>query len=112
MSGRVCLSVCLFVCLSVCLSVCPSVCPKFLSQISKRGRCQPEKQTNKHQTKLGFRYAPISIVVVVLFLVAERLYVWLCLSVCLPVCLSVCLSVPNFCPRFLNEVDVVQCRTM
>ena len=48
-----------------------------------------------------------------LFLVAEQLYVWSCLSVCLFVCLSVCpkflsqilsqISVPNYCLRFYSQ---------
>ena len=37
-----------------------------------------------------------------LFLVAEQLYRWPCLSVCLPVRVSQ-IFVPKFCPRFLNE---------
>ena len=40
-----------------------------------------------------------------LFLVAEQLYIWSCLSVRrLSLRLSVRLSVPNFCPKFLSQI--------
>ena len=56
-------------------------------------------QTSKLMAKTFLMAKDVKFIFIVIFLVAEQLYIWSCLSVRA----SVCLSVPNLCPWFLTE---------